>query len=145
MEDVLAEKLHAESGKARDKWLIEVHGCLVDVAHHTGVTSRAYLEASAMSINLGNARVNYSRCGQRVPQVFLRGHRHCGGYFSDGAGMYAITGAWQSLTRHGYKVVTDSLPRPTMMVLDWRGKPAGALPMVHEIVFNPLPHEISKA
>jgi hypothetical protein len=145
MEDRLAERLGAVSGKARDKWLFEINGCLIDAAHHTSTTSRAYLEASAMSIHLGNARVNYARCGHRIPRVFLRGHRHCGGYYSDGQGMYVITGAWQALTRHGYKVVTDSIPRPTMVVLDWRGKPNDSLPTVHEIVFTPPPNEIEIA
>ena len=144
MENKLAEKLKAVGGKAKDKWLIDINGCLIDAAHHTGVTSRTYLEASAMSINLGNARINYERTKQPVPNVFLRGHRHCGGYFSDGAGIYAVTGAWQFLTRHGYKVVTDSIPRPSIIVLDWRGRKRGALPTVHDITFNPPPSEITK-
>lgn len=133
LEDLLAHELNAVDRSAHDKWLIEIHGCLVDAAHHTSVTSRAYLEASAMSISMGNARLNYARMGQRVPAVFLRAHRHCGGWFSDGRGLFCVTGGWQFLTRHGHKVVTDSIPRPTVMVLDWRRKPPGQLPEVHEI------------
>ena len=41
---------------AREKWLFRIHGCLIDATHHIGVTSRAYLEATAMSIAMGNAR-----------------------------------------------------------------------------------------
>lgn len=133
LEDLLAERIKAETGKARDKWLIEVHGCLVDAAHHMGVTSRAYLEGSGMSITMGNARVNYARLGQVLPKVFLRAHRHCGGWFCDGSGMLAVTGGWQFLTRHGHKVVTDSIPSPTVLVLDWRNVEEGGLPNVHEI------------
>jgi hypothetical protein len=113
-----------------------MHGCLVEAKHHMPVTGRAYLEASAMSIAMGNRRLNCLRAGHRVPQVFLRGHRHCGGSYSDGVGLFAVTGAWQLLTRHGHKVVPDSLPSPTVLILDWRGKAHGELPQVHEIKFQ---------
>ena len=142
METELARLLGAETRKAKDKWHIRINDCLVDAAHHMTTTSRAYLEASAMSILMGNARTNYVRSGHEVPKVYLRAHRHCGGFYSDGAGMFAVTGAWQFLTRHGHKVVTDSIPRPSMIVLDWRGKRPGALPATHAITFNPPQEEI---
>ncbi len=144
LESLLAKEIKAKTAKAKDKWLIEMHGCLVDAAHHMGTTSRAYLEASLMSIHMGNARVNYERSGHRVPKVFLRGHRHCGGHYCDGSGLFAVTGAWQFLTRHGFKVVTDSIPRPNVLVLDWRNKERGELPSVHESFFTPPQDEIHK-
>jgi hypothetical protein len=144
METLLADRIGAIGGKAKDKWLFEINGCLVDAAHHMTTTGRAYLEASAMSILMGNARLNYLRTGHRVPQVFCRAHRHCGGHFSDGQGLFAVTGAFQMLTRHGYKVVTDSIPRPTILVLDWRTKKHGELPIVHELIANPPQDEITK-
>ena len=125
MEDVLADLLKAEKRKALEKWLVEINGCLIDATHHMPTTTRAYLEAGAMSIVLGNARVNAIRAGHQPAQIYLRGHRHCGGVFSDGAGMLAVTGAFQMLTRFGYKVVPDSIPRPSIIVLDWRGKRPG--------------------
>jgi len=141
MENELAKLLKAVSRKARDKWILSIRGCLVDIAHHMTTTSRAYLEASAMSILMGNARLNYLRAGHPVPRVYLRAHRHCGGHYSDNDGLFAVTGAWQFLTRHGHKVVTDSIPRPSVIVLDWRGKPEGSLPAVHSITFNAPKHE----
>ncbi len=144
MEHLLAEKLGAETGRAKDKWHFSIKGCEIDAAHHMSVTGRAYLEASAMSILMGNARNNYVRSGHSVPKVFLRGHRHCGGFFNDGAGIWGVTGGWQFLTRHGHKVVTDSIPRPTIMVLDWRDVKHGGLPFIHQIVFDPPPHEITE-
>lgn len=144
MENLLAERLNAVSGKARDKWLFTINGCLIDAAHHIGVTSRAYLEASGLSIAMGNARLNYLRCGHQVPKVFYRAHRHCGGYYSDGFGCIGITGAFQMLTRHGMKVVTDAIPRPSILVSDWRGKKPGELPTPHEIFFTPPQHEITE-
>ena len=136
MESRLAERIGAETGKARDEWLFEMGGCLIEAKHHMGVTSRSYLEASLMSIHMGNARLNRLRSKHRVPDVFLRGHRHCGGYFCDGAGVFGVSGGWQMLTRHGQKVVPDSLPSPTVLILDWRGKPNGSLPQVYEIKFR---------
>lgn len=145
METQLAKRMGAEGARARDKWLLQINGCLVDAAHHMTTTGRAYLEASAMSILMGNARLNYMRSHQPVPSVYLRAHRHCGGYYSDNDGLFAVTGAFQFLTRHGFKVVTDSIPRPSLLVLDWRGKLEGALPAVHSITFNPPKHESSAA
>lgn len=128
MENELARKLGAESGKARAKWLIDIHGCLVDATHHMGVTSRAYLEASAMSATIVNAREQSERAGHPSARVYLRGHRHCGGHYSNGHSMLIVTGGWQFLTRHGHKVVPDAIPVPTIAVLDWKDKPHGALP-----------------
>lgn len=143
MEDELAARIEAETGAAKDKWHFSINGCEIDAAHHMPTTGRGYLEASHMSICMGNARMNYQRSGHGVPKVFLRGHRHCGGYYSDGSGLFAVTGAWQFLTRHGHKVVTDSIPSPTFLVLDWRGLPEGSLPIVREIKFHKPTHEVT--
>jgi len=143
-EDYVAKEIGAETKSAKNKWLMEINGCLVDCAHHMGTTSRVYLEASLMSIHMGNARLNYQRSDQRVPQVFIRAHRHTGGWFCDGRGLFCVTGAWQFLTRHGYKVVTDSIPHPTMMLLDWRDCKRGELPRPHEFRAIPPQLEIAK-
>ncbi len=137
MESDIAKALFAVDLVAKDKWLIRINNCLCDIAHHMSTSSRAYLEASAMSIQMGNARLNYLRAGHEVPQVFCRAHRHAGGYYSDGQGLFAVTGAYQLLTRHGFKCVTDSIPRPSILILDWRGKALGELPQVHEKYFVP--------
>lgn len=144
-ESWLAKDLKAEGFTAKDKWFVKFHGCLVDMAHHMPTTGRAYLEASGMSIAMGNARLNSIRAGHEVAKVFLRGHRHCGGHFNDGSGLFCVTGSWQVLTRHGFKVVTDSIPRPSILILDWRDKPYGALPTVHERYFLPDQDPIHEA
>lgn len=125
-----------------DKALLEINGTLIDVAHHMPTSARAYLEAGAMSITMGNARLNYARSGHRLPRVFLRGHRHCGGYYSDAHALFLVTGAWQMLTRYGHKVVGDSLCRPAAGILDWRNLPANSLPAVKLLTYDP---EESKA
>jgi len=120
-----------------DKGLIEINGTLIDIAHHMPTSSRAYLEAGAMSITMGNARQNYSRVGHRVPKVYLRGHRHTGGIFNDGSGVLMVTPAWQLLTRYAYKVVGDSICRPGFGILDWRGCAKGDLPATKLTVYEP--------
>jgi hypothetical protein len=120
-----------------DKGLIEINGTLLDVAHHMPTSARAYLEAGAMSISLGNARLNYARVGQRVPKVFLRGHRHTGGYYSDGHALFLVTPAWQLLTRYGHKVVGDSICRPGLAILDWDATPDGGLPSTQLLTYGP--------
>lgn len=144
MENLLADRLKARGGAARNKWLIEFHGCLVDIAHHMATSSRRYLEAGALSITMGNARQNYLDAGHRAPKVFLRGHRHCGGWYHSGHAAIGVTGGFQALTRHGHKVVTDSLPSPSVIVLDWRGLPAGSIPRPHLFKYDPPAHKIAK-
>lgn len=144
VESYLAKLLGAKDGKAREKWLLEIHGTMIDATHHIGVTSRAYLEATAMSITIGNARLNSVRAGHPPAQVYLRAHRHCGGVYSDGSGLLGVTGGWQFLTRHGAKVVPDAIPRPSVLVLDWRGKERGSLPTPHHIFYNPPAPAVTK-
>jgi len=107
------------------------------IAHHMPTSARAYLEAGAMSITMGNARQNYSRVGHRVPHVYLRGHRHTGGIFNDGNGIFMVTPAWQLLTRYGHKVVGDAICRPGIGILDWRGCEKGDLPATKLIQYAP--------
>jgi len=144
MEDVLAEWIGAETGKAQDKWLFKINNTLIDAAHHMTTASRKYLEAGMLSIHLGNNRLNCVDAGYEAPKVVLRAHRHCGGTYSNGSAMIGVTGGWQFLTRYGKKVVTDSIPSPTVLVLDWRGLPENSLPKVHEIKFIPPREEVTE-
>jgi hypothetical protein len=127
--------------KALDVQQYTVNGCLVDARHHMPVTGRMHLEASALSISMANTRSNMTRSGHPLPKVFIRGHRHVMGDYCDGESMILVCGAWQHLTRHGNKVVPDSIPRPSAYALDWRGTAKGALPATHRFVYSP-PHEV---
>ena len=138
----LAYSLGAEGGRAKNKWHFSINGVQCDATHHLGATSRSYLEASLLSISLGNARLQAYRAGHIPSRVFLRAHRHAGGWYSDGDCLIAVTGGFQMLTRHGFKCVPDAIPRPSVMVLDWRDKPDGALPSVHNIQFSPPQPEV---
>lgn len=120
-----------------NKGLLEINGTLLDIAHHMPTSSRAYLEAGAMSITMGNARQNYARSGHRVPQVYARGHRHVGGHYSDGRGLFLVTPAWQLLTRYGHKVVGDSICSCGGTILDWSSTTDGEIPAIHPKTYTP--------
>lgn len=124
-------------GKAHDFVQRDFNGVLMDARHHMPCTSRKHLESSALGIISTNNVANAVRAGHRPARIFLRGHRHVHGIYSDGDCLVCVTGAWQGLTRHGRKVVADSIPRPSIIVLDARNTKHGELPAVHQKVFNP--------
>lgn len=145
MEHDLCKVMSTITKEARSKWLVSMNGVIIDMTHHIGTTSRAYLEATAMSVTMGNAILNQVRAKHQTARVFLRGHRHCGGHFSDGHGTLAISPGWQFLTRHGRKVVPDSIPRPGGQILDFRNKAPGRLPAIHDIFYDPPQEDIYEA
>ena len=139
-ERMIADMLGAEySG---DKLLIKIHGTLIDAAHHMPTTGRAYLEASALSILLGNARLNYARVDHQLPKVFLRAHRHVGGVYTDGSAAIVATGAYQLLTRWATKVVGESICRPAFAILDWRNRPQNSIPAITLPTYDPQQPQI---
>ena len=115
---------------------LEVNGTLYNFAHHISATSRSYLEASAHSMALGALSHSRARTGKRVPLVVARAHRHRHGVWNDGNQISAICGAWQGLTRHGYKVVPDAVPQPSAIIYDSRTTEKGDLPLVHQRVYT---------
>lgn len=116
--------------KAMDAVEIEVHGCLYNILHHMPCTSKSYLEAGALSSVIGDSRNQHARNGRRMPDVWLRAHRHTCGYYCDGRGLIAVNGAYQFKTRHGNKVVPDSETFPSMMRFSHANRPKGALPTI---------------
>jgi hypothetical protein len=93
---------------------------------------RSYLEASALSITLGDIRNQRSRSGAEVPKVIVRSHRHRFGLYEDGYGMMVALPAWQALTRFGRKVVPGAMPQCGIVILDWRNVEDGGTPVVHK-------------
>jgi hypothetical protein len=139
-ERIIAKALDAEY--CGDHALIKIHDTLIDAAHHMPTTGRAYLEASALSILMGNARLNYARVGHQLPKVFLRAHRHVAGVYLDGTAAIVATGAYQLLTRWGKKVVGESICRPAFAILDWRGRPKNSLPSITLPTYDPAQEKI---
>lgn len=121
---------------AWDSLDLEVNGTLYNFAHHISSTARSYLEASAHSIMLGNLSHSRARTGKPIPKVMVRAHRHRHGVWNDGNQISAICGAWQGLTRFGYKVVPDAVPQPSAIIFDSRRTDKGDLPLVHQRVYT---------
>lgn len=145
----LGEALDAEQDPATeqhafDKLHLTVNGCNCIFRHHMPATIRPYLEASAMSIELGSERIEAARHKHPIPQVLCMAHRHRHGVFKDGAGMVCVTSAWQGLTRHGNKVVGHATPNPSCIVLDWRNRSEGDLPRYEDFDYKPAPPQSIK-
>lgn len=120
-----------------DRLDLNIMGNLMSVRHHFPATSRSYLEASQHSIQIGNAVNEAVRAGDQAPTILVGAHRHRTGHYCDGNRLTVVTGAWQGLTRFGYKVVPDGRPCPSIYILDWRNRKEGELPEVHFRAFNP--------
>jgi hypothetical protein len=116
---------------------LDICGVRVSVRHHFPATTRSYLEGSQHSIQLGNATVEAVRAGDRAPQILIGAHRHRTGHFCDGNRLTVVTGAWQGITKHVWKIAPDARPCPSIYALDWRDKGDGELPAVHFRIFNP--------
>lgn len=118
--DIVGAVAHPETGqRSAHEWDIEIAGVRVAMHHHMPTTSRKYLEASQLSIQLGNIQLNYARLGLPVPQVVLCGHRHVPGFYTDGRAAMGAGGCWQAKTNYGHKVVPRSLPLFGFMALDF--------------------------
>lgn len=131
-----ASKNKANGQHAWDNLDLEMNGKLYNFAHHISATARTYLEASAHSIMLGNLTHARARTKKRVPDVMIRAHRHRHGIWQDGNQISAITGAWQGLTRYGYKVVPDAIPQPSVIIFDARNQDKDELPLIHSRVYT---------
>lgn len=122
---------------AFDKLYLNINGCLCIFRHHITATTRPYLEATALSTELGSERIEAARNMHPIPKVLCVAHRHRHGIFRDSGGIVTVTGGWQGLTRHGHKVVGSAVPNPSAIVLDWRNKRKGELPVVEDFVYSP--------
>lgn len=119
----------------------KVNNVLVDVRHHMSCAARVDAESGALAKVMANAVAQCNRAQYETPRVFLRGHRHLTGDYCDGYQMIVVPGAWQYLTRYGFKVVPDSIPRFSAYALDWRNKSENQLPATHRFVYTP-PFEV---
>ncbi len=104
---------------AWDTVSLKIGSHLIQVRHHMPTTGRVYLEASALSITLGNTQLSYARHKQPIPDIVVSGHRHRCGWYADDESMMMACPAWQGLTRHGHKVVPGALPKVGFCVMDW--------------------------
>ncbi|MCM2276103.1 MAG: hypothetical protein NDI75_15045 [Candidatus Didemnitutus sp.] len=114
-----------------DRLALDIKGVRLVARHHMPTSVRRNLSATQLSIQLGEEQLEAVNNGEPMPRVLLMAHRHRTGHFMDDNGMSVVTGAWQALTRHGHKVVSAARCKPSVFILDWRGKKTGELPHVH--------------
>lgn len=87
--------------------------------HHTSTTSREWLRASRLSIQLTQARSAAHDAGHEAPKMLVAGHCHLFDCYQR-LDLAAVTlPAWQLLTRHGHKVVPGSVPAVGCVVMDF--------------------------
>jgi hypothetical protein len=122
---------------AWDRLDLTIAGTRCILQHHITTTSRAWLEASALSIHLANEQIEAARNGETLPSVLGCAHRHRFGEYRDASGLAFVTPPWQMLTRYARKVVPSARTRPGMVILDWRGLPDGSLPRLHASTYRP--------
>lgn len=124
---------------------VKIHGCMCMFYHHIGTTKRAYLEASQLSIELGNGRQEAIRGGVEPHKVLGCAHRHKFGMFQDSQCLSFVTPPWQGITRFGRKVVPAAFCEPGVVMLDWSDKEFGEKPDLHNIIFPPPPCDLEIA
>ena len=136
--DFPREKDEAENDGAYvfDKLDIRINGVRCIIRHHMPTSVRRQLAATQLSIQLGEEQLEAANNGEEIPRVLGMAHRHRDGLYEDDNGIAFVTSAFQGLTRHGYKVVPNARCKPSITVLDWRGKKQGELPKVHHRAYR---------
>lgn len=143
-ENSIAKALRAEKNPSNtrgdlhvfDRLHLTVNGCRCVWSHHIATSVRSNGEASALSSVLTEEFVQAARNGHQPRQFIGRAHRHKFGVFSNGRGTVAVSPPWQMLTRFGHKVVPEARTQPGGYILDWSGKPLGALPDVIDRTYD---------
>lgn len=139
-ENVIATLLGAVPGPYSPAWPV-LHmtfcGSRVMATHHMPTTKRPWLEANGLGMELASTMANYAREGFEPPRVYCYGHRHVFSSVHSASGVGIVNGAWQLLTRYGYKVVPGSLPGPSITILDWSLGEEGDDPVVIPIRIKP--------
>lgn len=134
-----AVKDKATGQHAFDKLNIRINGVNCIFKHHMTTALRPYWEAAQLSTELASERMEAARSGHPIPEVLCCAHRHRHAIFRDLHGLMCVTGGWQGLTRHVYRVVSSAAPAPSCIVLDWRGKSQGELPHTEEFIYVAKP------
>lgn len=121
---------------------IKIHDCMCMFYHHISTTKRVYLEASQLSIELSNGRLEAIRGGVEPHKVLGCAHRHRHGSYRDGQLLSFVTPPWQGVTRFGRKVVPAAFCEPGVICLDWSEKEPGESPDLHSMLYEPPPCDL---
>lgn len=116
---------------------LSVRGCNGIMRHHISTAVRPYLEASALSIQLGSDRVESCRMRRPPPQFLVSAHRHAYGAYDDGDAISVVCPPWQGLTRYGRKVVPAASTRVGGIILDFRAAGPDEPPQLIRRIYRP--------
>lgn len=72
----IGAEMDDNGNQASWQWWLEVDGLVLNIAHHIGTTSSAAYETSAVMRELVAALTENGQWDQRLPDVFIRSHRH---------------------------------------------------------------------
>lgn len=141
-EMLIAKKLgavrHPDTKRyAENRWHLNFNGYPIVLRHHIEATSREYLRASALAINLANEQLSAIKRGHPHPKGLIAGHRHMHDYYTDGTNFALVCGPWQMTTRYGHTKWSPMLPEPTISVLDCRETRKGEMPRVETFKATP--------
>ncbi len=128
---------------AENRWHLELNGYPVVLRHHIEATSREYLRASQLAINLANEQLAAIKRGHRPPNGLIVAHRHMHDYYTDGNNFCLVCGPWQMTTRFGHRKWSPMIPEPTLTVIDYRITRKGEMPIV--TTFKATPGEATYA
>lgn len=135
-----AVKCRMGSGHSLHAWpqlSLNVNGCCGIIRHHISTTTRPYLEATQLSVQLGVDRIESIRAGTPAPRFLVSAHRHQYGHYSDGDAVSVVCPPWQGLTRHGRKVVPAATTRVGGVILDFREAGPDEKPQIMERIYKP--------
>lgn len=126
-----------QEARAWPQVYLEVNGCEGVIRHHIGTTTRPYLEATQLGVQMNVDRLEAVRSGRPVPSFLISAHRHQYGQFDDGCGVSVVTPPWQGLTRHGRKVVPAARTQVGGVILDFRDAGPDEPPAVLRRIYRP--------
>lgn len=102
-----AEPEPNSGNRAAWQWWLDVDGVIFNIAHHIGTTSSAAYESSAVMREMVAALVEAGQWGQRVPDLFIRSHRHR--YIE--LGIPSVKGKIQALVTPAWQLRTPYVER----------------------------------
>lgn len=116
---------------------LNINGVQIVARHHMPTTIRRGLGGTPLSNTLADEQLEAANNDEPIPKVLLLAHSHKTRHYGDDEGLVCVTGAWQGLTRFGHKIVSAARCKPSIYVLDWRGKKPGEMPLVHFRRYRP--------
>lgn len=119
---------------AWDRLTLDMCGVRAVYRHHIGTSTRRSLGGTQLSLTLAEEQLEASNNGEPIPRIVVCSHRHKYGFYQDEHGMCVVSPPWQALTRFGHKVVPAARTKPGIVVLDWRDREDGELPVLHRII-----------